>query len=144
MSSTIDANILLYASDASSPLHHRAQQFVSKLAAGPDLVYLFWPALMAYLRIATHPAIFEAPLDPETASANVERLIRLPHVRTESETDRFWDVWRATAPDVVPRGNAVPDTHLVALMRLHGVATIWTRDRDFRRFDRIRVEDPFS
>jgi predicted nucleic acid-binding protein len=29
-------------------------------------------------------------------------------------------------------------------MRYHGVATIYTRDRDFRHFDRIRVVDPFA
>jgi hypothetical protein len=29
-------------------------------------------------------------------------------------------------------------------MRQHGVGTIYTRDRDFRRFDGIRVEDPFA
>jgi predicted nucleic acid-binding protein len=29
-------------------------------------------------------------------------------------------------------------------MRQHGVGTIYTRDRDFRRFDGITAEDPFS
>jgi predicted nucleic acid-binding protein len=29
-------------------------------------------------------------------------------------------------------------------MRQNGVTTIYTRDRDFRRFGGIRVEDPFS
>lgn len=31
--------------------------------------------------------------------------------------------------------------HIAALMRQHGVSTIYTRDRDFRRFDGIKVED---
>ncbi|GIV00558.1 MAG: hypothetical protein KatS3mg014_2173 [Actinomycetota bacterium] len=34
--------------------------------------------------------------------------------------------------------------HLVALMRENGVRTILTHDRDFRRFDGIRVRDPFA
>jgi len=38
----------------------------------------------------------------------------------------------------------VPDGHLAALMRQHGVGKIYTRDRDFRRFDGIAAEDPFS
>jgi predicted nucleic acid-binding protein len=29
-------------------------------------------------------------------------------------------------------------------MRQHGVRIIWTRDRDFRRFDGIEPRDPFS
>ena len=45
---------------------------------------------------------------------------------------------------LVIRGNLVPDAHLVALMRQHGVRTIWTHDRDFRKFNGIRVVDPFA
>ena len=42
------------------------------------------------------------------------------------------------------RGNDVPDAHLAALMRQHGVRVIYTRDRDFRRFDGIDARDPFA
>lgn len=54
----------------------------------------------------------------------------------------FLTAYQATA-DEQTRGNAVPDAHLAALMRQHGVATIYTRDRDFLRFDGIRPLDPF-
>ena len=43
-----------------------------------------------------------------------------------------------------PRGNLLTDAHIVALMRQHGVSTIYTHDRDFRKFDGIRVVDPFA
>ena len=33
--------------------------------------------------------------------------------------------------------------HLAALMRQHGVRLLYTRDRDFRRFDWIDARDPF-
>jgi uncharacterized protein len=42
------------------------------------------------------------------------------------------------------RGNLVPDAHIVALMRQHGVSTIWSHDRDFLEFKGISVRDPFS
>jgi predicted nucleic acid-binding protein len=29
-------------------------------------------------------------------------------------------------------------------MQEHGVSTIWTHDRDFRKFDGITVRDPFE
>jgi toxin-antitoxin system PIN domain toxin len=144
MSGTVDANILLYASDSSSRLHAPAKAFLMERAEGPDLFYLFWPAIMAYLRIATHPAVFERPLGPEVAASNIEALLELPHVRTGGETERFWEVWRDTTRGLSPRGNLVPDTHLVALMRDYGVGVIWSRDRDLRKFDGIRVVDPFG
>jgi predicted nucleic acid-binding protein len=51
----------------------------------------------------------------------------------------------AEAPGGPPvRGNLVPDAHLVALMRQHGVSTIWSHDRDFLKFPGIKVQDPFA
>lgn len=144
MSSTVDANVLLYASDTSSRFHARANAFLEQRAAGPDLFYLFWPTVMAYLRIATHPGIFERPLDPEVAASNIEGLLELSHVRTGSETEGFWQIWRETTQGFAIRGNLVPDSHLVALMREHGVGTIWSRDRDLRKFDGMTVLDPFA
>lgn len=143
MSYTIDANLLLFASDDSSPFHDRASTFLGQMAQGPEIVYLFWPVLMAYLRIATHPGIFAAPLTPDEAIGNVERLLALPHVQTPGEQERFWSSYRRAA-DAPVRGNLVPDAHVVALMHQNGVRTIWTHDRDFRRFEGVDVRDPFG
>lgn len=144
MTATVDANVLLYASDESSPFHARAVGFLEELARGPALLYLFWPTVMAYLRIATHSSVFSRPLPVSSAIANVESLLSLPHVQTAAERDRFWATWREVATDATVTGNLVPDAHLVALMRENGVRTIWTNDRDFRRFEWIDVRDPFS
>lgn len=144
MSATIDANLLLYASDADSPHHGLAIERLRRFAAGPDLFYVFWPVAMAYLRIATHPSIFSRPLEPAQARSNLSGLIRRPHVRCPGEQEGFWPVFEDTVERDVIRGNLVPDAHLVALMRQHGVETIWTSDRDFRRFAGIRAQDPLG
>jgi toxin-antitoxin system PIN domain toxin len=143
VSVTVDANVLVYASNESEPVHRPAGKLLERLAAGPEIVYLFWPAIMGYLRIVTHPALLPRPLAPAEAVANVGTLIGLPHVRTPGEGDGFWELYLATRNDP-DRGNDVPDGHLAALMRQHGVRTIYTRDRDFLRFDGISVENPFD
>jgi len=144
LSFTFDANVLLYASDETSPYHPRARAFLDQVASGHELVYLFWPTVMAYLRIATHPAIFEKPLPPVHAVANIDRLLALAHVQTAGEHDRFWSSYRRVAEEADARGNLVPDAHLVALMVENGVRTIWTHDRDYRRFPGIESRDPFD
>ncbi len=144
MSYTLDANVLLSASDESSPVHANARAFVQRLADGPEIAYLFWPTVMAYLRIATHPAIFARPLTAAEVIGNVEQLLARPHVRTTGEQERFWIRYREVSDDSVPAGNLVPDAHLVTLMLENDVRTIWTRDRDFRRFQGIEVRDPFA
>ena len=143
MSATIDVNVLIYASNAADPAHGPARQLVERLAAGPDLLYLFWPTLMGYLRIGTHPGILPRPLAPRDAMANVSDLLALPHVRSPGEGEGFWDLFRATAGGN-PRGDDVPDAHLATLMRQHGVALIYTRDRGFRRYNGIQIRDPFG
>lgn len=144
MTYTVDANVLVYASDDASDHQGRARSFLRELAEGTELVYLFWPTLMAYLRIATHPSIFETPLPPEAALANVETLLEPPQVRATGEGGRFWAAYRRLATEGDARGNLVPDAHIVALMDEHGVRTIWTHDRDYRRFPGIEVRDPFA
>jgi toxin-antitoxin system PIN domain toxin len=144
LSFALDANVLLYASDQTSPYHERARLFLDASARGTELVYVFWPTVMAYLRVATHPAVFDRPLQPSEAVANMDRLLSLPHVNAVGEHDRFWRSYRSVADDADARGNLVPDAHIVALMVENGVRTIWTHDRDYRRFSGIEVRDPFA
>jgi toxin-antitoxin system PIN domain toxin len=144
VSYTLDANVLLYASDESSPVHRQARSFVERMAAGPEIAYLFWPTVMAYLRIATHPAVFARPLSIVEAVGNIEQLLARPHIRTSGETDAFWRAFREVTDDALPSGNVVPDAHLAALMAENDVRTIWTGDRDYRRFRGIEAQNPFA
>jgi len=144
VSYSIDVNILLYASDRTSDRHARARDFVESCAAGPEILCLTWLTLMSYLRIATHPRIFAAPLSPDEALGNVLALIGLPHVRAVSELDGFLDAYKHVADKIPVRGNLVPDAHVAAILFQHGVRTIYSNDRDFRKFQSLDVRDPFS
>ena len=55
MSQTVDTNVLVYATHNRSPFHGLARGLVERLIAGPDIAYLFWPTVLGYLRIVTHP-----------------------------------------------------------------------------------------
>lgn len=143
MSFAIDVNTLVYASNEADPAHLPARKLIERLVAGPELVYLFWPVVFGYLRIVTHPAILPRPLPPASAISNIDGLLARPHFRSPGEQEGFWDLYRATA-ERSARGNDVPDAHLAALMRQHGVRAIYTRDRAFRRFDGIEPRDPLG
>ena len=144
MSYSLDVNVLLYASDRSSNRHARARRFVESCAAGPEILCLTWPTLMSYLRIATHPRIFSAPLSPDEAIGNIVALINLPHVRALSELDGFLDAYKHMTGEIPVRGNLVPDAHVATIMFQHGIRTLYTNDRDFRKFQSLDVRDPFG
>jgi toxin-antitoxin system PIN domain toxin len=144
VSYSVDVNVLLHASDRSSDRHARARRFVESSAAGPEILCLTWPTLMSYLRIATHPRIFSAPLSPDEALGNIVALINLPHVRALSELDGFVDAYKHMTAEIPVRGNLVPDAHVATILFQHGIRTLYTSDRDFRKFQSLDVRDPFG
>ena len=144
MSYSLDVNVLLYASDRSSDRHSRAREFLESCAAQPDVLCLTWPTLMSYLRIATHPRVFAAPLTPQDALGNIAALLALPQTRVVSERDGFMDAYQHVTGRMTVRGNLVADAHMAAILFQNGVRTLYSNDRDFRKFESIDVRDPFA
>ena len=142
MSYSIDANTLLYASDESSEWHRQAKGFLEERATDPDILCLTWPVLMAYQRIATHPAVFSRPLSPDVAWTNVQKLLSLPRTRVVVEADQFAEDYRLATAEMTAAGNLVPDAHVATILREHGVRRIYTADTDFRKFDFLEAINP--
>jgi uncharacterized protein len=142
MSFSLDVNILLYASNASSHHQAKAVAFLERCAQRREVFCVAWTTVMSYLRMATHPSIFETPLSHDEAARNIGALLALPHCRAISEDGDFWNIYRNVTQDVPTRGTLVPDAHLAAILRSHGVKKIYTHDRDFLKFSFLRVEDP--
>ncbi len=142
MSYSLDANLLLYASDEGNPQFEAAQQFVRDLHRSPDVLCLAWPVLMAYVRIATHPRVFRAPLAPQEAVANVDALLAMPRAIVVTEGDRFLEAYRRVTGEMRVRGNLVPDAHLATILQQHGVRRLYTCDRDFLKFPFLDVVNP--
>jgi uncharacterized protein len=135
---------LLYASDSGSAHAARAGAFLAERVSSRELFCLAWPTVVSYLRVVTHPTILANPLSPEQAMDNVQALVSLPHVRLLAEEEDFWEVYRDVAGSLPVRGNLVPDAHLAALLRQHGVRTFYTNDSDFRKFSFLDVRNPFA
>lgn len=144
MSETFGVDVLVHATHRGSAFHETARVLVERFLTGPGLVYLLWPVAAEYLRIVTHPALLDVPLAPGAAAGNIGQFVSRAHVRTVGEGEDFWGVYRRVADVVQPRGGLVSQAHIVALMHQHGIATIWTRDRDFRKFEGITVRDPLA
>lgn len=144
MSYSIDVNLLVYASDQDSAVHEKARRFFEAAALRLEMLVLPWPTIYSYLRVSTHQSASRAPLLPDTARRNVEKLLSWPQVRTVSHDLESWRIYGQLASTVPVRGNLVPDAQLAALLIRHGVRRIYTRDRDFLKFDGLEAVDPFA
>lgn len=71
-------------------------------------------------------------------------VLRSPSLGMLTETQRHGEVIAQLIKDQPAiRGNLVFDAHIAALMREHGIQTIYTHDADFNRFPGLEVVDPF-
>ena len=144
MTFTIDANILIYETNADASEHEASRSALAGAWSGSERVVLFAPAVLAYLRNVTHRTLLSRPVSVPQALGSIDQLFALDHVSFASDGPDGWSVLRDLALRHDTHGKLIHDAHLVALMRQHGVDTIWTHDIDFRRFDGIRVYDPVT
>lgn len=144
MSATVDSHLLVHATDESSPLHAPALSLLAQLSDGPHTLSIFWPVVLGYVRLVTDPGLFGRPLAENQAIENIGILLDRPSVVAVGFEDGFWDAFPRAASEVYMRADRVAHGYLVALMREHGVPTIWSRDRKFRHFQGITVKDPFA
>jgi len=139
----VDANILLYAHNQSSPQHRDARAWLESELAGPGPVGVAWTSLLALIRISTSPRVFPLPFAVEEASAVVDQLLTQPSVTVVQPGPRHWAILRRLLVESQARGPLAMDAHLAALALEHG-ATMYTTDRDFTRFSGLRVVNPIG
>lgn len=139
----VDANLLLYAYNSSFPRHEPARLWFERAMGGSDLLGLSWTSVLAFLRISTNPRAFPEPLTIGEASRAVSSWFDQPMVRRIEAGELHWTILSRLLADAQASGPLVADAHLAALAIEHG-ATLCTADRDFRRFDGLRLEYPLS
>jgi toxin-antitoxin system PIN domain toxin len=138
----VDTNILVYAHREDSEWHEPAAQAVAALAEGTAEWAIPWPCLHEFLAIVTHPGIFKTPTPADLAFGQVEAWLESPTVVVLSETDEHFGVLRDTALAARVTGPRLHDARVAALCLGHGVGELWTADRDFSCFSRLRTRNP--
>ena len=139
----VDANLLIYAYDGSSPRNIPAREWLEETLSGDVPVCLGWQTVLAFLRITTDTPIFERPRLVADAVRIVNLWFHEPAVRLVQPTERHWSILSRLLPNAQARGPLAMDAHLAALAIEHG-ATLCTSDRDFSRFSGLRVVDPLT
>lgn len=139
----LDANLLLYAVNADAPVHSAARRWLEQVLSGTEPVGFAWVALLAFVRLATRPAIFPSPLAPEQAFEILEAWLAQPCATVLHPTERHAALLRRFARELGTAGNLTTDAHLAALAVEHG-ATLCSTDADFRRFPGLRWVNPLA
>lgn len=139
----IDTNILVYARREETPFHKEAKELLRNLAEGDSPWALPWPCIYEFLRVITHPKVFDPPTQLEVALEDLESLIEAPSLLLLGEGPGHFYHMRLMVSTGHTIGNLAHDAHIAALIREHGIDELWTTDRDFTRFKGIHIRNPF-
>jgi hypothetical protein len=136
----VDTNILVYAHREELPQHAVARARLTALAEGdaPWAIPVF--CLGEFLRVVTHPRLFDPPHTIEEGCGALDRILESPSLRILNPAERFWAMLAEAVREADATGNLVFDAQLAALCREHGVSALLTEDRDFDRFPGLRTE----
>ena len=135
----VDTNILVFAHREETILHKAALERLKSLALGRDLWALPIFCLGEFVRVVTHSKLFDPPSTLTEAFENMRSLMESPSLRLLYPGEQFVSFFEELCSEGKAMGNLAFDAQIVAVMREHGVESILTEDRDFRRFERVRV-----
>ena len=139
----IDASVLLYAVDVSSPFHKPVKHWLESSLNEPGRIGLPWTSLLAFQRISTHPRASASPLSPSQAWSFIAEWLDADATWVPVPGERHAEIMRDLIVAGDLRGNLVTDAHLAALAIEYGVAVCST-DSDFARFPQIAWVNPVA
>ena len=138
-----DANMLIYAYDATSPFHKRARSWWESVLSGIEPVGVPWIVILAFVRIMTHPTLSANPMTVRQVRDAVAAWLSLSHVRilvtTPCTLDLFFDLLTSAGTG----GNLSTDAMIAALASEHG-GCVFSNDGDFRRFANTTWRNPLA
>lgn len=138
-----DVNLLIYAHNRRAPQHQKALDWWNRCLAGHDGVALAWVVILGFVRITTHPKIFERPMSVDQALGRVEEWLTLPQVQLVHPAQTHFQTWSSMLKQLGSAGNLTTDSHLAALAMERGLV-LHTTDADFSRFPRLKWRNPIT
>ena len=144
----VDTNVLVFAHRRHLAPHRQAVGWLRALAEGktPWGIPVF--CLGEFVRIVTHPGVFDPPSTIRQATSALRSVLDSPTVRILRPSDNFPALFQDALERADARGNLAFIAQVAAVCREHGAADLLTMDRDFARFDKIHMisleEDPPS
>lgn len=139
----VDANILLYSIDTTSPFHERADRWLVPALNGSRRVGLPWMSLSAFLRIATNPRAARRPLTTAEAWAHVDGWLDAPASWVPEPGRGHRQILRELMTTLDLRAGLVTDVVFAAIAIEHGLDVV-SADSDFARFTSLTWINPLA
>ena len=136
-----DVNVLVYAHRKDSPDHEAHRQWLESLINSDQAYGISDHVLAGFLRVVTHPSVFDPPSSLGDALEFAAQLRTRPNAVNIAPGPRQWGIFIRLCQESEAIGNSIPDAFLAALAIESG--SDWmTADRGFGRFSGLRWSRP--
>lgn len=137
----VDVNVLVYAHRPEATKHEAYRNWIEAARRGVEPLGIPAIVLSAFLRVVTHPRIFNEPTPLDTALDFVHAIRSSPTAVMIEPGERHWQIFTDLCRQLGARGNTIPDAYLAALAIEQG-ATWVSADRGFAGYPGLRWIDP--
>lgn len=138
-----DVNVLVYAFREDAPGHADYKRWLDEVVNGDAGYGMADLVLSGFLRVVTHPRVFDPPAALHNALAFAKAVREPPTCSRVEPGARHWAIFDDLCRRAGVKGNLVPDAYLAALAIESGSEWI-TTDRDFSRFPGLRWRHPLE
>ena len=137
----MDVNILVYAHREDTPDHPAYREWVEDTINSESAYGVSKLVLSGFMRVVTHPKVFERPTSLVVALDFVNQIRGQPHAVPIRAGPRHWGIFEKLLRASDATGNRVPDAYHAALAIESGCDWI-TTDKGFLRFAGLRARHP--
>ena len=138
-----DINILVYAHREDSINHPAFCKWLESVINSDQAYGMSDIVLSGFLRVVTHPQVFNPPSNMDQALEFVNDVRNQPNCVIIQPGLRHWGIFETLCKTAGVKGNLVPDAYLAALAIESGCEWI-TTDRDYARFPQLSWRHPLS
>jgi uncharacterized protein len=138
----VDTNIFVYAHRPDMQHHRVAQRAIKQLAEGNARWAIAWPSIHEFYRVVTDARLYKVPTPPAAAIAQISAWMGSPSLAMIGEAENHFDVLSQMALRSNVTGPRIHDARIAAICLCNGVSELWTADRDFSYFPKLKTRNP--
>ena len=136
-----DANVFVHAHRRDSAQHDLCRKTVETMLASDQAYGISELVVAAFVRIVTHPRIFNPPSTLDAALAFASEVLAPEHAVPIAAGPRHWEIFVKLCHASKAKGNLVSDAYFAALAIEFGCEWIST-DGDYARFPGLSWRRP--
>ena len=138
-----DVNVLVYAHKEGSARHTDWNAWLQGVLDGAEPIGISDLVVSGFLRVVTHPRIFDRPSTWSEARAFADVLRNADNAVPVAPGPRHWRIFVELVDATRARGNAVPDAFLAALAIESGSEWV-SADKGFARYPGLKWRNPLD